>query len=1835
MSGIYYCYYGTANALKGSHNTMMTMQNPVSVANPHRGRTRRFVTSRLFGSLLVGIVITLLLTCIELGVIWFFNLANRPGSANAKDFSTLVALPIHMPLLLLVPVIEVGVISFAAYLAARPLSVLAYLRAIRRAQDEFHSKYTKIDSLAHMYKTPVTFYEHSPDPQVVNQGRNLTLLELVNQSQDVSLLIEGAAGTGKTVALQQYRYFAAKQGSALLRGKNKIPVYVPLNNYSLYLKSASQAQTLAAGENGVGNVDNKHQAIISDELIQQATLIDFFLDSELESIHPLRPYLKKLSEQGRLLFLCDGLDEIDYHYRAAVGRELAEMLIVTQNRFLITCREADYKKVPELEQLVNEGHIERAVISPLQPELVREFVEQYIEAQGDQWQHTAGQIMQVIQSTRLRYLCTNPLILFSFLEIIDKVGVERGRKLDTRGRILREYVAQLIQSEQKRPEWKKSAPAESDVVTLLSRIAFSARWSNDKEKLQLPVARGKMGVGEQLERCADELLNWLKEHPTHGVFGTEQPYEPYDHSVLTLLLQFAQSATLIEISREGILSFRHELIADYFVAQYFLTTSSVEMETPSQQGEQLSVITRDFLTNAVYWSGPVALWAGMVDTPMQLAEQFANLGSSQGSDTLNSHAGQSSYSIEALALGLLCVGVYWLPPQARVQQGSALPQRLTTLMTGVLHNKAALQELASVVTQCAEEGAIEIYRSLMLLLMVDGIEEFFGLLDTAIVPELLFTYLYDTADLLEYEAQVKRLCRVLSYFGQIAVLHAGELSRPVPGRSIRLRAAAINILGATQQPSAVEPLIARLSDREQFIIERTINALIRLGPELSLPRVFQELDNRTPALAVRKAHSAALAVLEFFLNEQDAQQLTSPQYMRVMESLVRVLTSNYAIEQEIQQQAREMLVRLIKRQEIQAAQNHPVTETTSLVKLQVGTQERGLAVVMRYLSSGDEILASNMLQVLQEVGQIATPALLEQLQNEPTEIVRSRIIEVLKKVHDPQALPAILRLVADPSPLVLQQVTSTLHTFKSESVPGLIDLVLTETDEIVAERAAHMLKGMGTEVVVPVTQALMPIVHERTRLLVQILEQIKDERAIPALMSLVEPSQNEPLLAIAVIHALSQYSAQQVVSPLLKMLENPQAQIYEEAIDALSSLGSVALDGLVAELDVQHDTVTTQRIRRALLVMVPFPGERLTNMLPRCSDAQARQVMTVFQLQGADAAQVLVQHLFDKDERTRGYVHQTLNEMQGQIVVPPLLEALNRAEWRDVLAAFLLKYPDVALPPLVNLLGDPERGAAAATILPLFGPAMLMPLIAALDDPRIEVQEHAQNIIIALVHQNPAALSQVVQLFSMTLPLRAHEALLEVLTNDLVVVSIPVLLEGLEDAHLVDDVSEALARLARKRDWQANVLDGLLASLRMEERRRGAETALIKVGGLAVRRVGELIIDDDPLVAKAAQHILQEIGAPALSFIWAAHGDTSNRARREAAMTVFHNMPTEDIKDALVELLTSDQPEDIAMAHALLLERMHDEEALSGANQEMIPALLDYVQIHDQERTSLRILALLFLQGGDSVVRHLVRVLYDQPEHPEQLAYAFLFLGDEAKMALIKILSDHHASPQLRAEAISIVGLLGPFKDVYEYAQSLSKYGLSNNRMGLLNPEELAVSLRALGSLLASGDWDVTTLQHLRHITQEGSPQSDLFNVLLGWRYEPEMLKLKNELQNEREARKSEIMSLTARIVHDQAHIHELDDELKQAHQEHGQRSNELSQANLEKELLRRKLDHSDQEIEKVRQSLIQASQEREIHRANLEKNQREMQTLQEEISQLEAYNALLQQQISLLRGKA
>ncbi len=1789
---------------------MIEDQYPVISASSSRDTNfvARLASSRILRCILIGIGVTLVLTGVELAILALASALHLFDRGGTSHLSVTQLLSQHTSLLLLVALAELLIITITLLLTDKSFELLVYLKDVQKAQERYCSVYTTLPSLVEMYETPVVYYQHTPDPSVFPQVQNLSIHELLRK-QDGNQFLLGAPGSGKTLALHRYQYIITQSSRTVVRQPRKVPIYVPLKDYSLFLKMHQQTNTVPALEEDVEEqsmssspsaVRVRTPQMVPATDTQQVTLLDFLRESDLEGIHHLRPYLKKLMEQGRLTFLCDGFHKVDHAFQASVAAELALLMLETQNQVVVTCHEEDYYNQRDFAMVGNNGQAAVALIPPLQPPVIREFVERYVEQNSQDRKAgrsgypqraslqsrsnpTAGQIRQAIEQSRLRDLCSNPMLLFLFLEIVDKSGLDRAKRNDTRSRLLREYVQLLIEHGRQHPRWGQQAPARADVLRFLSELAFAAREADETYAIQLPISLGTQ---------SEALRIWLEEHPatTDSSPFLEPMVELYDHNELAQLLLFAQSATLVSVSSRGVLSFRHELIAQYLVAHYFLLADGGKQSSPLPIGEEI-------LGDVTRWCEPIMLWAGLVDAPLQLAERFTVLGRSN-----------PSYFLPALMLSLVCIGVAGVSPQAQTTRPLNAPTKSTLeALAIVIRDKAGREELAHLFTRCAQESGQDIYRSLLPLLGIEGIDEFLLLLNTALVCDLFFSHLCAIIDIVAYETQVKRLIRVLGRLEAIGVAQATELSRSVPGRTIRLRAAAINILGGTNVPEAVEPLIAHLSDTDPFIVERAVHALRRLGPGLTLPRLLEGLENRTPTLFTQQVHRSVLLILARYLDEQDAgRQLTEGQQKRIIAALIAVLASNYTSESAVQQQATAILVR-----QGQAVGGTPDATSTLTI-----------AQLISSLSSNDEMMVRNVVHILQEIGAPATHQLLEQLNRQPSERVRMRIVEVLRDLRDPEALESILRLVDDPSQLVQQQVTSALHAYASESIPGLIDMVLTAESEPAAERAAQVLADMGEEVVMPVIEALSSIVPGRTRLLVRVLEYIHDPRCIPALITLLWLSQEgDTLLTVAIVHALGRFPDERVVQPLIAALANSTPQIYEEAIDALSQLGTVALDGLIAALNVQQETPTTSRVCRALLGMVPFPGEQLIDALVACSDdsqrdGQAQQIMAVFHLQGAEAAQVLVRHLFHENAYARGYIHRTLREMEGPVAVPALLEALGQPSWHNVIADFLLKYPE-AMSPLVNLLGDPDRHDAAADILIQFGSAVLKPLVSAMDDSKNEVQEVAWHIIVTLVRQQPDTLVDVVSLFYPPLPMRAHELLLDILTNDLVDLSLPDLLEGLADAHLVAHVSQALLRLVQKPDMQPVVLRGLLDALRIEELRRGAMTTLVQIGEPAVQGVGSLVIDQDKAVAKAAQDILCEIGPAAFSFIWAAHSDTGNPARREAALKIFHAMDTEVIKDELVILLEGNKPEDLSMALALLLECIHEEGKKPYSEQEMIPLLLRHVQAHGGERASLRIITLLLLLGGDEVIDHMLDALYDHPGHQQQLVYAFLLLGGDAEVALLDVFNDLNVSPQVRAEVVSILGMLAPYPEVAEHAQMLSNYGIGTKQTSPLYPDQLSISLRALGGLLAGGHWDVATLQDLRRTTRPDSPAGELYHILLGGLFGPSFVSIEEELQRERDARKADVQNFSLRIMADQQHIQELEDQLEQVQHEHETRSDELHQTTQEKEALLARIEQVARERQALRTNLDQAIQEKEVYRDMLERTEQEKTALEDQIRQL------------------
>src|SRR5207248_2076989 len=99
-----------------------------------------------------------------------------------------------------------------------------------------------------------------------------------------------------------------------------------------------------------------------------------------------------------------------------------------------------------------------------------------------------------------------------------------SKEIDTRGRLLQEYVRLSIAHTQQQPLWRNSTPTEGDVLHLLSQVACAARWTNDRNAIQLPVSTTSSSK-INFEELAGELQYWLNEYPPAGPFATNEGFK--------------------------------------------------------------------------------------------------------------------------------------------------------------------------------------------------------------------------------------------------------------------------------------------------------------------------------------------------------------------------------------------------------------------------------------------------------------------------------------------------------------------------------------------------------------------------------------------------------------------------------------------------------------------------------------------------------------------------------------------------------------------------------------------------------------------------------------------------------------------------------------------------------------------------------------------------------------------------------------------------------------------------------------------------------------------------------------------------------------------------------------------------------------------------------------------------------------------------------------------------------------------------------------------------------------------------------------------------------------
>jgi hypothetical protein len=260
----------------------------------------------------------------------------------------------------------------------------------------------------------------------------------------------------------------------------------------------------------------------------------------------------------------------------------------------------------------------------------------------------------------------------------------------------------------------------------------------------------------------------------------------------------------------------------------------------------------------------------------------------------------------------------------------------------------------------------------------------------------------------------------------------------------------------------------------------------------------------------------------------------------------------------------------------------------------------------------------------------------------------------------------------------------------------------------------------------------------------------------------------------------------------------------------------------------------------------------------------------------------------------------------------------------------------------------------------------------------------------------------------------------------------------------------------------------------------------------------------------------------------------------------------------------------------------------------MVPELIEYVQTHNNQVINLRILALLLLLGEQPTIDHLVQAWSEHPQQNRFLSYLFLLFGAGTQRILAQMFSDSETSDMLKAELAGVLSMTMAPGEVIDYVRRISMYGLSNKRGEVLYPEQLAIALRALGGLLTSGYWDVRKLQELRDSSAEDDPAREIFSVLLGWRYEVQIAKIKQDMADLRDKHSQQLVVVTEKMKDMQERISNLEFENGKMREANGENNKELHKIELERDELMKRVDEA-----RVKQ--VQATRERNKALADLE----------------------------------
>ncbi|MBE9029771.1 HEAT repeat domain-containing protein [filamentous cyanobacterium LEGE 11480] len=198
-------------------------------------------------------------------------------------------------------------------------------------------------------------------------------------------------------------------------------------------------------------------------------------------------------------------------------------------------------------------------------------------------------------------------------------------------------------------------------------------------------------------------------------------------------------------------------------------------------------------------------------------------------------------------------------------------------------------------------------------------------------------------------------------------------------------------------------------------------------------------------------------------------------------------------------------------------------------------------------------------ETLGQIGEPATPVLLEAVSSHPNEVVRRASAKTLTLIGDPTAVPTLLHaFLNDPDQVVRSSSVGALARTGEVSVPPLLDILASETaDQTTKGHAAWALAFIGAEATEYLTPALnSDSLDVRCAVIGAIVKVVQDQPSEKLLNILISAlTDPEPTIRNDVAAGMAQINSPETIPHLILACRDSDVDVRKAAVSSLGKVG--------------------------------------------------------------------------------------------------------------------------------------------------------------------------------------------------------------------------------------------------------------------------------------------------------------------------------------------------------------------------------------------------------------------------------------------------------------------------------------------------------------------------------------------------------------------------------------------------------------------------------------------------------------------------------------------------------